>query len=90
MSMMFSIDGERWENLESDHPTRYIEKIGAVYEVSAVTWPAYDSTEINARSKEALDNARLALDKAKQRSEQPVDTDLLELEKMKLKFKGGH
>ena len=90
MSFMFSIDGERWENLESDHPTRYIEKIGSVYEVSAVTWPAYDSTEINARSKEALDNARLALDKAKQRSEQPVDTDLLELEKMKLRFKGGH
>lgn len=90
MSFMFSIDGERWENLESDHPTRYIEKIGSVYEVSAVTWPAYDSTEINARSKEALDNARLALDKAKQRSEQAVDTDLLELEKMKLKFKGGH
>ena len=90
MSFMFSIDGERWENLESDHPTRYIEKIGSVYEVSAVTWPAYDSTEINARSKEELDNARLALDKAKQRSEQPVDTDLLELEKMKLRFKGGH
>ena len=90
MSFMFSIDGERWENLESDHPTRYIEKIGSVYEVSAVTWPAYDSTEINARSKEALDNARLALDKAKQRSEQAVDTNLLELEKMKLKFKGGH
>ena len=90
MSFMMTIDGERWENLESDHPTRYIEKIGAVYEVSACTWPAYDSTEINARSKEALDNARLALDKAKQRSEQPVDTDLLELEKMKLRFKGGH
>ena len=90
MSFMFSIDGERWENLESDHPTRYIEKIGSVYEVSAVTWPAYDSTEINARSKEALDNARLALDKAKQQREQPVDTDLLELEKMKLRFKGGH
>ena len=90
MSFMMTIDGERWENLESDHPTRFIEKIGAVYEVSACTWPAYDSTEINARSKEALDNARLALDKAKQRSEQPVDTDLLELEKMKLRFKGGH
>ena len=90
MSFMMSIDGERWENLESNHPTRYIEKIGSVYEVSAVTWPAYDSTEINARSKEALDNARLALDRAKQRSEQSLDNDLLELEKMKLKFKGGH
>ena len=90
MSFMMTIDGERWENLESDHPTRYIEKIGAVFEVSACTWPAYDSTEINARSKEALDNARHALDRAKQRSEQSLDNDLLELEKMKLKFKGGH
>lgn len=90
MSFMFTIDDEEWENLESTHPLRRIKKIGSVFEVSAVTFPAYDSTSINARSKEALDNARLALDKAKQRSEQPVDTDLLELEKMKLRFKGGH
>ena len=88
MSFMFSIDGERWENLESEHPTRYITKIGAVYEVSAVTWPAYDSTEINARSKEALDNARSALERARQQTAKPVDTGL-ELEKEKLKLLGG-
>ena len=41
MSFMFSIDSERWEDLESDHPTRHIEKIGSVVEVSAVTFPAY-------------------------------------------------
>lgn len=76
MSFMFSIDGERWENLESDHPTRYIEKIGSVYEVSAVTWPAYDSTEINARSKDALDRARSAVDTARQQREQSMDIDL--------------
>ena len=33
MSFMFGIDGERWENLESDHPTRHIEKISTVVEV---------------------------------------------------------
>ena len=58
MSFMFSIDGEEWENLESDHPTRRITKIGSVVEVSAVTFPAYDSTEIYARSHEALESAR--------------------------------
>ena len=89
MSFMFTIDGERWENLETDHPTRYVTKIGSVFEVSAVTWPAYEASEINARSKEALDNARSALDRARQPSVKAVDT-ALELEKQKLNLKGGH
>lgn len=75
MSFMFTIDGEKWEGLESDHPTRIITKIGAVYEVSACTFPAYDQTEINARSKEALDSARAALEKARQQRAKSVDTD---------------
>lgn len=89
MSFMFSVDDEAWENLESDHPTRHIRKIGSVVEVSAVTFPAYESTEINARSKEALDNARSALDKARQQSEPSVDTDELVLLKEKTKILGG-
>ena len=48
MSFMFAIDGERWEDLESDHPTRHIEAISTVVEVSAVAFPAYEATEINA------------------------------------------
>ena len=85
MSFMFSIDDEEWENLESDHPTRRIKSIGSVVEVSAVTFPAYDSTEINARSKEALDNARSSLEKARQQSATSVDTDEIELAKAKTK-----
>lgn len=85
MSFMFSIDDEEWEDLESDHPTRHIWKIGSVVEVSAVTFPAYESTEINARSKEALENARSAVETAKQRSAKSVDTDL-ELAKAKFGF----
>lgn len=86
MSFMFSIDDEEWSDLDSDHPTRHIRKIGSVVEVSAVTFPAYESTEINARSKEALESARLALEKAKEEREQSVETDSNELELEKAKF----
>lgn len=86
MSFMFSIDDEEWSDLESDHPVRHVRKIGSVVEVSAVTFPAYESTEINARSKEALESARLALEKAKEERGQSVETDLNELELEKAKF----
>lgn len=87
MSFMFSIDDEEWENLDSDHPTRHIKSIGTVVEVSAVTFPAYESTEINARSKEALDNARSAVETARQQIAKSVDTDnSLELAKAKFDF----
>lgn len=89
MSFMFSIDGEEWEDLESEHPTRHINKIGTVVEVSAVTFPAYEDTEINARSKEALDNARGAVDTARVKQKQSVDTDELELLKLKTQILGG-
>lgn len=90
MSFMFGIDDEEWENLESDHPTRHIRAISTVVEVSAVTFPAYESTEINARSKEALDNARSTLEKVRQQSAPSVDTDELELLKEKTKILGGN
>lgn len=83
MSFAFSIDGEEWENLESDHPTRHITKIGTVVEVSAVTFPAYEATSISARSKETLDSARSALENARQQKAEPVDTGL---ELLKAKF----
>lgn len=86
MSFMFSIDNEEWEDLESDHPTRHIHKIGTVVEVSAVTLPAYDSTEINARDKVALDNARSAVETARRSQQTSVDTDA-EKEKLRLQIK---
>ncbi len=85
MSFMFSIDDEEWENLESDHPTRHVRKIGTVVEVSAVTFPAYEQTEISTRCKEALDSARQAVDTARQQRGE-VDTSKLELEKLKAKY----
>lgn len=81
MSFMFSVNDAEWENLQSDHPTRHIKKIGTVVEVSAVTFPAYNTPEIQARSKEALDNARSVLDSAKRSA-----LDSVELEKLKAKY----
>ena len=89
MSFMFGIRDEEWENLDSDHPTRHIKDISTVVEVSAVTFPAYESTEINARSKEALENARSAVDTARQQRAASVDSDDLELLKEKAKLLGG-
>ena len=78
MSFMFTIDREEWEDLETDHPTRRIKSIGQVFEVSAVTFPAYESTEISARDKEALENAKNLLE-CKRRSLES-DKEKLELE----------
>ena len=83
MSFMFSINEEEWTDLESEHPTRTITDIGTVVEVSAVTFPAYDSTEIEARSKAALESARSALDNARRQRAQSVETDELAILKAK-------
>lgn len=84
MSFMFRVDGEEWENLESDHPTRHITRVGTIIEISAVSFPAYAGTEIFARSNEALESARHVLDSARQQRAASVDT--LALEKAKFEF----
>ena len=96
MSFMFSVNEDRWENLESDHPTRHILSIGSVVEVSAVTFPAYSSTTINARSDKALENAQLVLNNARsQQRAKPLENgedeskNTLELLKEKTKILGG-
>lgn len=85
MSFAFSVDGESWDDLNSDHPTRHITKIGSVVEVSAVTFPAYKDADISARSNEALESAEAALEKARQLRAKSPEGDL-ELEKAKLEF----
>lgn len=89
MSFMFGIEDEEWENLESEHPTRHIRAISTVVEVSAVTFPAYEDTEIYARGKEALDNARQTVETARSNAAKSVDTDELTLLKLKTKILGG-
>ena len=73
MSFMFTVDGEEWEGLDSERPVRHITSIGQIFEVSAVTWPAYEQTSINARSldsvKASLDSAKEALESARRSEE---------------------
>lgn len=82
MSFMFIVDRDEWTDLESDHPKRTILEIGRVLEVSAVTFPAYEATSIQARGMtDALESARTSLESAKAEKRE------LELAKAKLKLK---
>lgn len=66
MSFMFTVDGDRWDDIESEHPVRTITAISRVLEVSAVTFPAYEATSISARGLDcALDNAKSSLENVK-------------------------
>ena len=66
MSFMFSVDKDAWDDPDSEHPTRHIRSIGKVFEVSAVTFPAYSQTSITARGiSDALDSAKESLESAK-------------------------
>jgi HK97 family phage prohead protease len=91
MSFMFSVRDEKWEDIDSEHPTRRITQIGTVVEVSAVTFPAYQSTEIYARSKEAVETALNTLESVRQQRAKSLESDTkcdeLELAKAKYEFK---
>ena len=66
MSFMFAVDKDAWEDLESEHPTRHVRSISKVFEVSAVTFPAYEATSITARGlSDALESAKASLESAK-------------------------
>lgn len=73
MSFAFLVDGDKWDDLDSDYPKRTITHIAEIYEVSAVTWPAYEQTSISSRSlesgKKSLADARAALESARVKSE---------------------
>lgn len=80
MSFMFVAGEERWENLDEEHPTRHILGFDKVLEVSAVTFPAYSSTSIQARGlSEALESAKKSLESERAK--------LAAIEAQKLKIK---
>lgn len=87
MSFAFYIDQEEWEDLKTEHPTRRIKSISEIFEVSAVTFPAYEETNISARNdKMVLESAKDVLESAR-RSMDIDNADSLELEKEKIKIK---
>lgn len=91
MSFIFYVKEERWENLDTDMPTRHITAIDKVIEISAVSFPAYAGTDINARDQSVLDNAKIALDNARSKLDNlganARQKDLLEMERLKIQIK---
>ncbi len=80
MSFMFTVDKDSWDDVNTDHPTRHIRSIQNVLEVSAVTFPAYSQTSIQARGlSDALDSAKESLDSERAR--------LAEIERKKQKIR---
>ena len=81
MSFMFTVDKDSWDELDSEHPTRHIRSIGKVFEVSAVTFPAYSQTSITARGlSDALESAKESLESAR------AEFRKIEAEKLKIKI----
>ena len=67
MSFMFTVDKDSWEDMDTEHPKRTIRSIRKVFEVSAVAFPAYEGTNIQAASEgETLDSVRASLESARQ------------------------
>lgn len=93
MSFMFTVNEATWSDVDSEHPTRRVDKFDRIIELSACTFPAYEDTEINARSlAAALESARAALESARKEAEKrsevetSANTELILLkEKIKLK-----
>lgn len=68
MSFMFTVEKDSWDDPDSDHPVRHLLSIKRVLEVSAVTFPAYSKTSIQARGlSDALDSAKESLESERAR-----------------------
>lgn len=62
MSFIFQVKEDQWDDLDTEIPTRTILDIAKVYEVSAVSFPAYAGTDIAARDAAALESAQRTLE----------------------------
>ena len=90
MSFMFGVAEERWEDLDTDYPKRFITKIDPVVEVSAVNFPAYATTSIHARGDAGTENDRAVLEKVREARNASAEIEAAqkrELELLKIKAK---
>lgn len=84
MSFMFTVEADSWDDPDSDHPSRTIEKLGKIFEVSAVTFPAYEQTSISARGlSDALESAKESLESVK------AEKRRIEIQKQKIRIMKG-
>ena len=68
---MFTVDKDAWDDIDTDSPKRTILSIRKVFEVSAVAFPAYEGTDIQAASEgETLDSVKASLESARKQLEE--------------------
>ena len=78
MSFMMTVKDEDWDFTDEERPVRTIRSIGRIYEVSAVSYPAYPQTSLSVEARgdeEALENAKSTLEKAKAEEEAKAERD---------------
>jgi len=90
MSFIFSVSDDEWTGLDTDMPSRTILSIRKVFEVAAVSFPAYSGADLNARDATALESVKAALENARAKelessNEQRNQEATKELELLKLK-----
>ena len=67
MSFAFTVNEERWEDVDTDKPLRRITGFGRIFEVSLVAFPAYSGTSVQAASEgDALESVRASLESARE------------------------
>ena len=87
MSFAFFVDDEEWTELDTNYPTRHIRSLKKVSEVSAVAFPAYEETTLEARSAaNALEKAKASLEKDKATEQR----DALIREEIRKMISGGN
>ena len=59
MSFAFQVLGEMWEENEDELPLRTLNKL-RLFDVSPVTFPAYEGTDIGVRSRDAWKGSQSA------------------------------
>ena len=66
MSFAFTVNEERWEDLDTPKPLRRITGMSEIFEVSLVAFPAYQGTSVQAASEgPALESVRASLESAR-------------------------
>lgn len=68
MSFAFFVDKDSWDDLDTDKPLRHIRHISRIIEVSAVAFPAYEGTDLEAADESnRLESLVASLESARER-----------------------
>lgn len=68
MSFAYYVDKDSWDDLDTDKPLRHIRHISRIIEVSAVAFPAYEGTDLEAADESnRLESLVASLESARER-----------------------